>query len=309
MNESLNGIDDTSLRNVFINTSIARAAATRLVDIHNENLRTGTNQGFLIMGPSGVGKSALVKKYVNSVNAERAIEMERLPILYLDMPSGPTKKNLGSTLLKALKDPYASTNSESAEVKFSRVVTLLENLNVELVILDEAQHLVDYKFSDMLEAGDWIKSLLNTSKVSVVLIGMTRLERLKKANSQFRRRFSASYTLVRFEPGSEFWPEFAGVIKALQNTMAVDSVSLVTDDMIQRLYFASFGILDYLVKVLERAVRLVRGGQFDGVNLAALGTAFKDEVWQLAPRNRNPFDAEFDYLPLIGPGEPYEETK
>lgn len=309
MSSSLNVVDDTSLRNVFINTSIARAATSRLVDIHNENLRTGTNQGFLLMGPSGVGKSALVKKYVNSVNTERAIEMERLPILYLDMPSGPTKKNLGSQLLKALKDPYANNNSESAEAKFSRVVTLLENLNVELVILDEAQHLVDYKQSDMFESGDWIKSLMNNSKVSVVLIGMTHLEGLKKANSQFRRRFSASYTLVPFEPGGEFWPEFAGVIKAMQKMMAVDSVNLVTDEMINRLYFASFGILDYLVKVLERAVRLVRGGKFDGVNLAALDTAFKDEIWQLAPKNRNPFNAEFDFQPLIGLGEPYEKIK
>ena len=309
MSASLNVIDDTSLRKVFVNTSIAKAAASRLVDIHNDNLLTGTNQGFLIMGPSGVGKSALVKKYINLVNTERAIEMQRLPILYLDMPSGPTKKNLGSALLKALNDPYANNNSESAEAKFSRVVTLLENLHVELVILDEAQHLVDYKKSDMFEAGDWIKSLMNTSKVSVVLIGMTRLEGLKRANSQFRRRFSASYTLVPFKPDGEFWPEFAGVIKALQKMMTVDSVSLVTDEMIQRLYFASFGILDYLVKVLERAVRLVRNGQFDGVHLAALDTAFKDEVWQLAPKNRNPFNAEFDFRPLIGLGEPYEKIE
>lgn len=76
--------------------------------------------------------------------------------------------------------------------------------------------------------------------------------------------------------------------------------------MIQRLYFASFGILDYLVKVLERAVRLVQSGQFEGVNLAALDAAFKDEVWQSAPQNRSPFNAEFDFRPLIGVGEPYE---
>ena len=303
---TLDAVDDTSLRKIFINTSIAKAALSRLVDIHTENRRTGTNQGLLIMGPSGVGKSALVKKYVSAVNAERAIEMERLPILYLDMPSAPTKKNLGAALLRALKDPYANMNSESAEAKFSRVVTLLENLRVELVILDEAQHLVDYKRSDAYEAGDWIKSLLNTSKVSVVLIGMTRLEGLKRANDQFRRRFSASYTLVPFRPDEEFWPEFAGVIKAMQKMLSVESVNLVSDEMIQRLYFASFGILDYLVKVLERDVRLVQSGQFEGVNLAALDAAFKDEVWQSAPRNRSPFNAEFDFRPLIDVGEPYE---
>ncbi|NWD69170.1 TniB family NTP-binding protein [Pseudomonas gingeri] len=309
MNASLNAIDDTSLRNVFINTSIAKAAASRLVDIHNDNLRTGTNKGFLIMGPSGVGKSVLVKKYVNSVNTERAIEKERLPILYLDMPSAPTKKNLGAALLKALDDPYANMNSESAEAKFSRVVKLLDSLSVELVILDEAQHLVDYKRGDAYEAGDWIKSLINNSKVSVVLVGMTRLEGLKRVNAQFRRRFSASYTLMRFRPGGEFWPEFAGVIKAMQKVMVVDSVSLVTDEMINRFYFASFGLLDYLVKILERAVCLVRIGRFDGVNLAVLDMAFKDEVWQLAPGNRSPFNKEFDFRPLVGPDEPYEKIE
>jgi GTPase SAR1 family protein len=309
MSASLTPTDVTSLQKVFINTSIVKAAASRLIDIHNDNLRTGTNKGLLIMGPSGVGKSALVKKYVNSVNSERAIEMECLPILYLDMPSAPTKKNLGAALLKTLDDPCANVNSESAEAKFSRVVTLLNNLKIELVILDEAQHLVDYKRSDAYEAGDWIKSLMNNSKVSVVLIGMTRLEGLKRANDQFRRRFSASYTLVPFKPDGEYWPEFAGVIKAMQKMMVVDTVNLVTDEMIQRFYFASFGILDYLVKVLERAVNLVRAGRFNGVDLAALDTAFKDEVWQLAPENRSPFNAEFDFRPLIGIGEPFEKIE
>lgn len=95
----------------------------------------------------------------------------------------------------------------------------------------------------------------------------------------------------------------------MQKILIVESVNLVTEEMIQRLYFASFGILDYLVKVLERAVRLVKSGQFDGINLAALDTAFRDEVWQLAPRNRSPFNAEFDFRPLIGLGEPYEKIE
>ncbi|WAH58807.1 TniB family NTP-binding protein [Pseudomonas silvicola] len=301
--------EEISLRKLFIQTSYVKGAWGRLADVHQERIRFGESTGLLLMGPSGAGKSALASRYADAVNAERAVTQQCLPVVYLEMPSSPSKKNMCTALLEALGDvDHAKRRNDSSEVKFLRAVTLIENLKTELVIMDEAQHLIDYSRIDAYEAGDWIKSLMNKAGVSVVLVGMSRLEKLKKANSQFRRRFSATYTIKSFHPEEENWSEFLGVIKILQKHMSVDAVDLLVPDMVQRLYFASNGLMDYLVKVLDRALVLVWEGAFPGISLATLHQAFREEVWLTAPSIRNPFDSSFNFLPLLGADEPFEEV-
>ncbi|MDO3559806.1 TniB family NTP-binding protein [Ralstonia pseudosolanacearum] len=78
------------------------------------------------------------------------------------------------------------------------MVTLLRNLQTEVLILDEAQHLVDYKRNTAYETADWIKSLMNESDVTVVLVGLKRTQQLLWANEQLRRRFCAIANFERF---------------------------------------------------------------------------------------------------------------
>lgn len=63
---------------------------------------------------------------------------------------------------------------------------LLKNLGVEMLVLDEAQHLVDYRRNGAYEAADWIKSLMNETSIAFVLIGLKRTENLLPANEQLR---------------------------------------------------------------------------------------------------------------------------
>jgi DNA transposition AAA+ family ATPase len=58
-----------------------------------------------------------------------------------------------------------------------------------MLVLDEAQHLVDYRRNGAYEAADWIKSLMNETSIAFVLIGLKRTENLLLANEQLRRRF------------------------------------------------------------------------------------------------------------------------
>ncbi|MCS5515169.1 TniB family NTP-binding protein [Pseudomonas qingdaonensis] len=90
---------------------------------------------------------------------------QKRTVLFVEMPSSPTKKNLAAAILAELKDPFAEARGHSAEVKFARVVLLLKNLGVEMLVLDEAQHLVDYRRNGAYEAADWIKSLMNETVI------------------------------------------------------------------------------------------------------------------------------------------------
>ncbi|WP_185019801.1 hypothetical protein [Pseudomonas brassicacearum] len=44
-----------------------------------------------------------------------------------------------------------------------------------------------------------------------------------------------------------------------------------------------------------------------GITMEVLSEAFQDEVWNNAPEDRNPFSARFDFKPLIGHSEPFED--
>lgn len=165
-----------TLRHRFIHSPQAMRALTRLGEIHADSRRTGASKGLVIQGPSGVGKSTLIKEYIRSLDSTASSDPNKRTVLSVEIPSSPTKKNLAAAMLAELKDPYAEARGHSAEVKFARVVLLLANLGVEVVVLDEAQHLVDYRRNGAYEAADWIKSLMNETCITFVLVGLKRTE-------------------------------------------------------------------------------------------------------------------------------------
>ncbi|WP_223522334.1 TniB family NTP-binding protein [Pseudomonas sp. A-B-26] len=295
-----------SLRHHFILSPQAERALTRLMEVHGDTRRTGTSKGLVIQGPSGVGKSTLIKEYVRELESTDPPQLGHRSVLIVEIPSSPTKKNLATAMLTAMNDPYADSRSHSAETKFARIVLLLSRLGVEVVVLDEAQHLVDYKRNAAYEAADWIKSLMNETSITFVLVGLKRTEGLLWANEQLRRRFSATVDYNRFMLTEACWTQFATLLRGIRELLPVESISFSDKEMIRRFYLASFGLIDYLIKVLDRSVWLVQYRNFEGINLGILSEAFKDEVWSAAPDERNPFHDAFDFKPLIGDREPFE---
>lgn len=295
-----------SLRHHFILSPQAERALTRLIEVHGDTRRTGTSKGLVIQGPSGVGKSTLIKEYVRELESAKRNEGVRRSVLIVEIPSSPTKKNLATAMLTAMKDPYADSRSHSAETKFARIILLLSNLGVEVVVLDEAQHLVDYKRNAAYEAADWIKSMMNETSITFVLVGLKRTEGLLWANEQLRRRFSATVDYNRFTLKESCWTQFAMLLQGIRELLPVASISFSDKEMIRRFYLASFGLIDYLIKILDRSVWLVQHRDAEGIDLTVLCEAFKDEVWSAAPDERNPFSDAFDFKPLIGDREPFE---
>lgn len=303
----MNMTQDFSLRRQFIDTPQAHRAFARLEEVRQDTLRSRTSKGLLVQGPSGVGKTTLIQEFISATFQGGFIPGKRCAAIRVEIPSSPSKKNLATAVLLALGDPFATSRLHSAEAKFQRIVKLLENLDVELVILDEAQHLIDYKRATAYEAADWIKSLLNATRTTFVLVGLQRTEQLLWANEQLRRRFSASvlYDRLRWD-SHEDRSQFAALVKAIEGILPVAAVQLITDDMLRRLHHGSFGLIDYLIKILDRAVWLVSEGRSRGVDLDALAAAFRDEVWSQVPIHRNPFSADFNFVPLVGLHEPFE---
>lgn len=295
-----------SLRKQIIRHPQFEKLETRLKDVMDESQNAGVGKGIAILGPSGVGKSTLLKSFAAEVNAA-AVGRFSKPAVIVDIPSAPTNKSVASAILASLGDPFAFAARHSAEEKQGRIASLFNELNTRILILDEGQHLSKRRRSVQYETADWIKGLLNASSVMVVFAGLPTLEQFIHSNEQLRRRFSASHRYEPFNLGDNMsMRNFMGVLHAFQSQLPVNSISLTSADVAQRFYFASGGLIDYLVKILERAVAIAVNDAVGEIHMGVFARAFLDEVWSSAGPTRNPFDKAFDMRPLTYGGEPFE---
>lgn len=302
----MNASYEFSLRHQFIKTPQVSKAFDRLGEVHRYVLHSQCSRGLMLLGLSGAGKTTTVREYLGTTFPLVRVPGKSCSAVHVEIPASPTQKSLAAAILEGLGDPLASASRHSAETKMNRIATLLRSLHTEVLVLDEAQHLVDRR-SNTYDAADWLKNLMNSCEISVVLVGLPRARQLLWTNEQLRRRFSATVELERFDWAT---PEdqrlFASLIGSITKILPVPTIDLTAGDTLHRLYHASFGLIDYLIKCLDRAIWSVQTGQARGIDLAVLACAFRDEVWADVPPNRNPFAQDFTFTPLIGFHEPFE---
>lgn len=298
--------NSTSLRNKIIGYPQFEAMKRRLIDVYDDCQKSGLGKGITIVGPSGVGKTTLLKSFITDISVQKDNKKSRNTII-ADVPAAPTPKSLASAILAGMSDPFAYSSRHSAEEKAGRIQKLMVELDTRVLILDEGQHLVERSKKGQYLTADWLKNLLNSTHVMVVIAGLPRLVDFLHTNEQLRRRFSSSHAYPAFDSSDAIsMRNFVGVLHAIHNQLPVNCINISSADSAARFYFASFGLIDYVVKVIERAIVLAVESGSSEINMGTLAQAFRDEVWSSSPISRNPFDPSFDMRPLIFTGEPFD---
>lgn len=260
----------------------------------------------LISGESGCGKSTLRKEYVKLYPRFEAEDRTVIPVLHLELPSQPTVKNVAERMLLQLGDPFAEKGS--AEGKTARIVTLMKECGVELVILDEFQHFVD-RSSEKVEykVADWLKSVINDSKVPFVLMGLPRCQRILEVNEQLRRRFLPRVSLHRFRIDRvDERKQFVGVLKSLEKSLPLQTPSALTEkSVIQRIYYATHGVIDHTMKLVSESLNIALSEHRPTIDPEVLRQAFERVIWADARDQDNPFHQAFKERHLNRAGEPF----
>lgn len=248
----------------------------------------------LILGESGVGKTTIADKYLNENLPIEFEDVTVIPVLKASIPIPATKKSVVSELLQKLGDrtPYKGTLHQQT----SRLCHLLEMCRVEIIILDEFQHIIDPDNERVLKSvADWLKILIEKSKLPIVLTGLPDSIKILSNNPQLRRRFSSQETLERFPiTSSRDKKNFAKVLQIIGEKIPYESELPLDDEkMMRRFYVASKGLISRIMKIVRHAARDAEEKKTSVLTLKMFAAAYERSFVSDQDYEPNPFSPDW----------------
>lgn len=153
-------------------------------------------QGLRLSQVSQAGKTKTLEGYIADL-AKRSSALGVAPnpyqVVYLGLNRRVTVKMLYQRLLMKLGDPHS--NRGNLEILVQRAEEFLCKRGVELLIIDEVQHLANTR-ADSGEVTDELKSFLDQGLVPVVFAGNEESRGFFEANSQLSARLGAPLELT-----------------------------------------------------------------------------------------------------------------
>lgn len=268
---------------------------------------TGVAQNLLVLGESGTGKTSLAQIFTKEYPAVALPERNLVPVLHVSVPAAATIAGTVESVLAQLGDPAPERGTVS--VKTARAVKIARACGVEMLMIDEAQHIQDRGRShSQYFVGDWLKSFMDALGAPVTLLGLQRTQSLLQVNEQLRRRFTHRLSL------SVQQSEEAGDEECLRLfTSMAGSLPLKLDprpygwgEFAKRLHFATDGRVAYIKKLLIGAYDHAISGSHKSISISELSEAFTSAIWPEGVGALNPFHPTFPFRPLDRQGEPFQ---
>jgi type II secretory pathway predicted ATPase ExeA len=162
----------------------------------------GRKRGFTIVGYPGAGKSTLARYYRRCFPRCRMKNgVMWIPVLYVEVPSKPTKRSFLKAILRALGEKI--TRKMSADDIEERIDYWIVKCRVQIILIDEFHHVIDRASSNVQgEVADFLKEFTDRHPISVVLFGLPHCtEVFENANyGQLRDRIGKPQWLGPMEP-------------------------------------------------------------------------------------------------------------
>lgn len=282
------------VQNLFIQHPSAVRCLKKLREGYDYRNCTGNPKNFVLTGSTGVGKTTVRRQLEAELLPKHKEDRIEHPSISITIPSKPTIKNMAEEILLAMGDEnFAKGGSVD---KTNRIFHAVEALDIKMFIFDEMQHFVDGGNKNApRDVADWLKVLIDTSKVSTVLMGTKPVLEIIQSNDQIRRRFS---TVLEIKPFSiddlASAQEFAAIVKQIDQSLGLPNAIDYQDiQLIESMHFATNGIMDYIVKLMVQAYELAREAGKTQITRALLEEAFTESIWVEGVGKMNPFHKQF----------------
>lgn len=157
----------------------------------------------LLYGDTNNGKTTIVKQFAlrNHSKENEKTGILEYPVMYMQMPPSPEESRFYDSMLNILKAPYRQRDSISR--KQNQAITIMNNLGVKLLIIDEFHHmLIGHKTKQRLLLQS-IKYLSNELRIPIVTVGTDDALRAIRVIPQISNRFE-QIELPRWQSNDDF---------------------------------------------------------------------------------------------------------
>lgn len=234
---------------------------------------TGVYAGVRITAPAGSGKSLLIKCLHRNIVASPLLA-NKLSVISTELKEEPSVSQVQDGLLANFgyglvgNRVRAKGNNDMNKVLLRAIV----EHEVKLIAIDEFQHVFSAD-SERLSVHmiDWVKRLMNLTRVPVVLVGTELMDQLSEIDPQFTSRVPTSIRLPRFE-----WDaNWLGFLAELARSSTHTDLSIICDRSVAKhLYEASKGLVRPLKSLLVQVVTMAVSGAVAHVDAELLAQAY-----------------------------------
>lgn len=211
----------------------------------------------LFTGPSGSGKSFILKKFAFDTPPTGKHRSLRRHVIYVAMP--PKSRSLitlAKYMLKALEVPDWDTFSGNHDAYFEYVFEQLALQRVEVVILDELQQLTESASNAPIrKAADDFKKMAKDYGIILVLAGLNDVSKLLSSNEQLGRLCCHRKEAKFFSMNSkELRIEFRDFLKMVDDGLPFDDyVKLGSGEFSKKIFKATKGCVSYVMLLIREA--------------------------------------------------------
>lgn len=292
-----------AIKKIFISNQQLDDILNDIKDCREESNGETEPECMLVVGDTGSGKTTLIDKYLSENPRTENESGSIIPILFTTLPPNATPITASEKLLSDLGDPFAFQQRKDPVELAERVTFLLHQCQVELIILDEFQHMIDRKQKAVLHsAADWLKILILDSKIPVALFGMPYSTVIIDANSQLNGRFELQHHLEPFRvKDNRHLVRYKTFLELLDESLPfTESSNLSSKELMMRIYAFSKGNMRRIRKLINRAAKYALEDNALRIELHHFEKA-APKVSRNACERFNPFTVSLSKLKIVEP--------
>lgn len=248
-----------ALGNEFAVTGRVEKAFARIDDLMARGWEKNYCRAMLLLGHSRAGKTHIVTNFIR-VRVDEQPDPDKRPVIILvEVPASCTLKIFATDLLDALGDPDPEFGSQPEKTR--RIKDLIEELGVDLVIIDEAQRLIDSDTDKVKsEVASWLTALLNKRLCPILLVGERKAERVFQGKMHLTGRTLGEFIITPYDWADESdRKEFIGVLHLLDKRLGMQALSgLARTDTALRIYAYAEGLLGQTATLIDQARSIAR---------------------------------------------------
>lgn len=232
--------------------------------------------GLRIVGPTGAGKSAIFDFFKESL-PQSSLFAPNLGCVRIRVSARPTTGQLISALLEEYKYPFNTVTDKTIYLRKRHAISLVQEKGTRLIFLDEAQNLISQvkrrnKSLIEPEATVFLRELMDSTHVALVLGGTDELDKLEDVDRHLADRVAGRQSLNYFQPNSAWLAFMKSFVIACSS---FDIKIIENEKQAKLLHTATYGSPRNFKRLLTEAVLVAAQAKSNSLQAEHFAPAFK----------------------------------